>query len=203
MPRWWSSLRNSAFKDVPFVLLGVFIGWNCDVVCGVKGVSMEPTLTPGEYICFIPHSLLFLKPWMGLPLVKVGDVVVVKISKTLSVCKRVTRITSNAEAAHLWGKEYFENISSFDYAQPAGPRASDEATGYSESSYYDRLGALSTRSTDWDECISRFPRSSHFLWLEGDNAPHSHDSRACGAVPAECLRGLVLATVWPHFRVVQ
>lgn len=203
MSKWWSSFRNSAFKDVPFVCLGVFIGWNCDVVCGVKGVSMEPTLTPGEYVCFIPHSLLFIKSWMGLPLVKTGDVVIVKISKSLSVCKRVTKMTDDAATADLWGKEHFEDFGTFDYAQPAGPREHDATEEYSEASYYERLGALSTRSTDWDECISRFPKSSQFLWLEGDNAPHSHDSRACGAVPVECLRGRVLATVWPRLRLVK
>lgn len=35
------------------------------------------------------------------------------------------------------------------------------------------------------------------VWIEGDNSPASHDSRAFGPVPAALIQGRVVATVWP------
>jgi nickel-type superoxide dismutase maturation protease len=36
------------------------------------------------------------------------------------------------------------------------------------------------------------------LWIEGDNEHASTDSREFGALPADALRGRVLARIWPR-----
>ncbi|PXF43926.1 Mitochondrial inner membrane protease subunit 1 [Gracilariopsis chorda] len=41
----------------------------------------------------------------------------------------------------------------------------------------------------------------HHVWLRGDNAPRSLDSRHYGAVPDALLRGVVVARLWPPRRV--
>lgn len=192
----WKRLRASAFRDAPFVLLGVFIGWNSDFSCLVKGNSMLPTLHPGEYLMFIPYSLLAVRKLVGAPLVRSGDVVVVKITNDLSVCKRITRMTASADEARAWGKEHFDDVdpSYFNATEDQPPREDKE--------WFQAL-SISTRSRDWDPCIERVPTPSFWLWIEGDNKNDSLDSRSCGAVPVECVRGRVIGVVWPRPRVVS
>ena len=40
-----------------------------------------------------------------------------------------------------------------------------------------------------------------YVWLLGDNASQSHDSRDYGGVPLGAVRGVCLAVVWPPHRV--
>ena len=65
---------------------------------------------------------------------------------------------------------------------------------------------LPRRSTEWDACrakglMATAPGSAvegeQWLWLEGDNPANSFDSRHAGAVPASCVKGLVVAVWWP------
>ncbi|KEG12195.1 mitochondrial inner membrane signal peptidase [Trypanosoma grayi] len=194
--RWgFRSLR----LDLPYVLLGVAIGWNSDVLCSVKGSSMLPTLSPGDYVLFFPYALLrFLQHFSPSPLVRTGDVVVVRISPELTVCKRVMRTTADKNVMGQWNDEQFttiypEQIPSLDSAD-----ASPEARAEQEAYVYSSLAAY-TRARDWDACIDRVEHPSGWLWLEGDNPRESFDSRNTGAVPLECLRGLVLLKMWPSF----
>lgn len=191
---WWLQLRSSAFRDVPFVFLGLFIGWNCDFSCVVKGTSMFPTLRPGEYLLFVPYSLLVIKRLIGAPLIHAGDVVVVKISDELSVCKRATMVTPSAQEAKAWEEQHFTDIDPAYYAQIEPPSRDDL-------SWYEAL-ARSTKTRDWERCVDRVPNPSGWLWLEGDNPDESLDSRTCGAVPIECLRGRVVGVAWPEPRRV-
>jgi hypothetical protein len=41
------------------------------------------------------------------------------------------------------------------------------------------------------------------VWVEGDNAAGSTDSRDLGPVPPEAVRGRVLARLWPRPRLVR
>ncbi|KAG5489899.1 hypothetical protein JKF63_00016 [Porcisia hertigi] len=203
--QWWSSLRSSQYRDIPYVLLGVFIGWNCDVSCVVRGVSMLPTLHPGEYILLLPYSLLRVRPWFNAPLVQMSDVVVVKVSDSLSVCKRVVKCTSSRAQAEEWGKDHYVDLVPPPYGAPVVqhtnacdvPSASMDTISRSEHAYFDYVSRHAVRSKDWDACIDRVPNPSAWVWLEGDNKSESFDSRRCGPVPVECIRGLVLASIWP------
>lgn len=197
--QWWASLRGSRYGDVPFVLLGVFIGWNCDVSCAVKGVSMVPTLHPGEYLLFVPYSLLRLRRVLGVPLVRPSDVVVVKVSDTLSVCKRVVKCTSSRAEAEEWGGAHYVEVVPPPYCEGEDEDEGEEVASVvnAERAYYDYVSRHAVRSKDWDVCTERVPNPSQWLWLEGDNKPESFDSRRCGPVPVECVRGLVLAAIWP------
>ncbi|KAG5463848.1 hypothetical protein LSCM1_00020 [Leishmania martiniquensis] len=202
---WWTALRCSKYGDVPFLLLGAFIGWNSDVSCAVKGVSMVPTLEPGEYILFIPYTLLQVRRWFNAPLVNLSDVVVVKVSDELSVCKRVVKWTSSRAQAEAWGKDHYVDIVPPMYSAPAKLNHSGDDNGSpendsveaSERAYFDYVSQTAVRSKEWDACMDRVPNPSQWVWLEGDNKPASFDSRRCGPVPVECVRGLVLASIWP------
>lgn len=198
----WTKLRASKYRDVPSVMLGLFIGYNSDVASSVKGMSMHPTLNPGDYIVFVPYSLLRLWGSFGRPMVHEGDVVVVKISNQLSVCKRVTRITEDKEEADEWGKEHFTDVEATYFSvESASPAALGDDFGQEDTAWYEQL-SRSVRSGDWDQCIDRVTQPKAWMWLEGDNPDNSFDSRACGAVPVECLRGRVFAAVWPRIRKV-
>ncbi|KAG5465319.1 hypothetical protein CUR178_00019 [Leishmania enriettii] len=202
---WWTALRCSKYGDVPFLLLGVFIGWNCDVSCAVKGVSMVPTLQPGEYILFVPYTLLQVRRWFNAPLVNLSDVVVVKVSDDLSVCKRVVKSTSCRAQAEEWGREHYVEVVPAMYKGPVGHQENCDAGNFTEEdsvenperAYYDYVSQNAVRSRDWDSCMDRIPKPSQWVWLEGDNKPASFDSRRCGPVPVECVRGVVLAAIWP------
>ncbi|CAD2214099.1 Peptidase S24-like, putative [Angomonas deanei] len=195
MRQWWANLRASKYRDVPFVLFGVFLGWNSDFICSVKGVSMTPTIQPGEYIVFIPWSLLHILQYFGACPVKEGSVVLLKISDDLSVCKRVTRMTEGRENAEKWNLEYFSNFSVYN--------VDENSTLTSDVEYFEELSRAKFRSTDWDTCLDKGTESSTFLWVEGDNSSNSHDSRACGPVPMECLRGYVKASIWPYPHLIR
>ncbi|KXZ50500.1 hypothetical protein GPECTOR_16g675 [Gonium pectorale] len=41
------------------------------------------------------------------------------------------------------------------------------------------------------------------VWLQGDNPPHSLDSRQYGAVPMALIRGRVVLQVWPRLKWVD
>ncbi|KAI5691101.1 Peptidase S24like [Leishmania braziliensis] len=201
---WWSTLRSSKYGDVPFVLLGVFIGWNCDVSCAVKGVSMVPTLHPGEYILFVPYTLLQIRRWFNAPMVNLSDVVVVKVSDDLSVCKRVVRCTTSRAQADEWGRDHYVEVVPAPYSTPVAEETNgdagstdEDALNNHEQAYFDYVSRNTVRSKDWDSCIDRIPNPSQWVWLEGDNKEESFDSRRCGPVPVECVRGLVLASIWP------
>nr|CCM19373.1 mitochondrial inner membrane signal peptidase,putative,serine peptidase clan SF, family S26B, putative [Leishmania guyanensis] len=201
---WWSTLRSSKYGDVPFVLLGVFIGWNCDVSCAVKGVSMVPTLQPGEYILFVPYTFLQIRRWFNAPMVNLSDVVVVKVSDDLSVCKRVVRCTTSRAQADEWGRDHYVEVVPVPYCTPVAEDTNgdagstdEDALDNHEQAYFDYVSRNTVRSKDWDSCIDRIPNPSQWIWLEGDNQQESFDSRRCGPVPVECVRGLVLASIWP------
>jgi signal peptidase I len=213
LQQWWTRMRASRYGDVPFILFGVFIGWNCDVSCAVKGVSMLPTLHPGEYLLFVPYSLLQVRRWFNIPLVKPQDVVVVKVSEDLSVCKRVTKSTTFKAEAEAWGKNHYVEVVPTPYFQYANivdkdgdddddakERAATDAAERvidSEKAYYDYVTRNAVRAKDWDTCVDRVPNPSQWIWIEGDNKGDSLDSRRCGPVPVECVRGLVLCSIWP------
>ncbi|CAC9548573.1 mitochondrial inner membrane signal peptidase [Leishmania donovani] len=209
--QWWSALRYSKYGDVPFVLLGVLIGWNCDVSCAVKGVSMVPTLNPGEYILFVPYTMLQVRRWFNAPLVNLSDVVVVKVSDDLSVCKRVVKCTSSRAQAEEWGKEHYVEVMPAPYSPPVPQHMNGDdedstemdSAANSERAYFDYVARNTVRSKDWDSCIDRIPNPSQWIWLEGDNKSESFDSRRCGPVPVECIRGLVLASIWPSPHALQ
>ncbi|KPA79870.1 putative mitochondrial inner membrane signal peptidase [Leptomonas pyrrhocoris] len=199
--QWWATMRTSKYGDIPFILLGVFIGWNCDVSCAVKGVSMLPTLHPGDYLLFVPFSLLQARRWFNVPLVKPDDVVVVKVTEDLSVCKRVTKSTTVKAEAEGWGMDHYVEVVPTPYFSHADEKQSGEATVArvleSEKAYYDYVTRNAVRAKDWDACVDRVPNPSQWIWLEGDNKEDSLDSRRCGPVPVECVRGLVLCSIWP------
>ncbi|GET93081.1 mitochondrial inner membrane signal peptidase, putative [Leishmania tarentolae] len=203
--QWWSVARCSKYGDIPFVFLGVFIGWNCDVSCAVKGVSMAPTLRPGEYILFIPYTILQFRRWFNVPVVNQSDVVVVKVSDDLSVCKRVVKCTSSRAQAEEWGKDYYIDMMPAPYTTPPAQHENvndEESTTIdskinAERAHFDYMARNAVRSKDWDSCMQRIPNPSQWMWLEGDNKSESFDSRRCGPLPVECVRGLVLASVWP------
>lgn len=205
--RWWSNMRASKCGDVPFILLGVFIGWNCDVSCAVKGVSMLPTLHPGEYLLFVPYTLLQMRRWFNVPLVKPNDVVVVKVSDDLSVCKRVMKSTTSKAEAEAWGKDHYVEVVPAPYFPPIGDDDDDEAAATrvveSEQAYYDYVTRNAVRAKDWDACVDRVPNPTQWIWLEGDNKADSLDSRRCGPVPVECVRGLVFCSIWPTPHLVK
>ncbi|KAG2488345.1 hypothetical protein HYH03_013035 [Edaphochlamys debaryana] len=41
------------------------------------------------------------------------------------------------------------------------------------------------------------------VWIQGDNLPHSLDSRVYGPVPLALVRGRVLVQIWPRLRWVE
>eukprot|EP00758_Cryptobia_borreli_P015679 Tbor_TRINITY_DN6044_c0_g5::TRINITY_DN6044_c0_g5_i1::g.11366::m.11366 len=53
------------------------------------------------------------------------------------------------------------------------------------------------RNTDWDSCRNSPVTDGQWLWLSGDNISVSFDSRHSGAVPVECLQGVVVGRIWP------
>ncbi|ORC93199.1 mitochondrial inner membrane signal peptidase [Trypanosoma theileri] len=198
--------------DLPYALLGAFIGWNCDVCCCVQGRSMFPTLAPGDYVLFAPYTLLSLMQNFSIqPLVKEGDVVVVRISPELTVCKRVMRLTTDRNVAQEWNDDQFTEIEP-QYIPPFTSNVTQEQEQQQheenkefleeqqreewEAAAHQSLAAYA-RSRDWDECLDRVDHPAAWIWLEGDNPPESFDSRHTGAMPLECLRGLVLTKLWP------
>nr|CCC93617.1 putative mitochondrial inner membrane signal peptidase [Trypanosoma congolense IL3000] len=186
----WST--KSLRLDLPYVLLGIFIGWNADVACSVKGRSMYPTLSPGDYVLFIPSFVLtFVQRVAQWPQVRKGDIVIMRISPELTVCKRVVRTTNNALVMKKWNDLQF-----------SGPSLPHEDGGLKSEDLEEAEGKplISDiyRSHQWDECLERTGgNSTQWLWLEGDNPTESFDSRHTGAMPVECLRGRVLLRVWP------
>ncbi|CCW59914.1 unnamed protein product [Phytomonas sp. EM1] len=193
---WWHGLRNSRFKDVPFVCLGLFIGWNSDFGCTVNGRSMLPTLEPGDFLLFIPYSLLAFKKLFGKQLVNEGDVVVLKISDHLSVCKRVIRTTASAQEVADWNARSFIDAETY-LAENIDRRISQEKREWDDSLN------KTFRSREWDSCIDRVSNPLQWIWVEGDNKDTSMDSRACGAVPVECLRGRGIGVIWPHLKLLK
>ncbi|CCW67113.1 unnamed protein product [Phytomonas sp. Hart1] len=192
---WWYRLRNSRFRDVPFVSLGLFIGWNSDFFCTVNGRSMLPTLNPGDFLFFIPYSLLSFTKLFNKRVVNEGDVVVLKISDNLSVCKRVVRMTALPQEASDWNARHFIDTESY-LAEESNVIVSQEKREM------DNTFKKTLRSHKWDSCIDRVSNPSQWIWVEGDNKETSMDSRSCGSIPVECLRGRVIGVVWPHFRLL-
>lgn len=177
----WVRQRVFPWKVACSTLAGFAIGWNMDSFCTIEGVSMLPTLKEKECIFFLPSSLLIpLQSLTGKRAIKPGDVVVAKISPTLSVCKRVTRVCDTWDEVQTWETEAFTPI--------------DE--------YFHRLETDSNvplpRQFQWEEARLRIAHPTGWMWLEGDNTQDSLDSRHCGAIPTDCLRGLVVATIYPH-----
>ncbi|RNF23026.1 mitochondrial inner membrane signal peptidase protein [Trypanosoma conorhini] len=192
--RWWFRVLR---YDLPYILLGVVVGWNTDVCCSVKGRSMLPTLVPGDYVLFLPHSVLRAVGYLfKRPLVQKGDVVVMNISPELTVCKRVTRSTADASVMRRWSEEQFTELSPEQVPLLETDAAPEELRAAYEARIYNSVAEYA-RSHDWDACLERVERPSAWLWLEGDNPAESFDSRHAGAMPVECLRGLVLLKVWP------
>ncbi|KAH9582266.1 Peptidase S24/S26A/S26B/S26C [Trypanosoma melophagium] len=198
--------------DLPYALLGGIIGWNCDVSCYVQGRSMFPTLAPGDYVLFFPYAVLnLMQSFFSQPLVKEGDVVVVRISPELTVCKRVTRLTTDRTIAQQWNDAQFTEIAP-EYIPPLTSNVTQQEQEQQHEQTEELLEeqeqeereaaarntlAAYARAHDWDECLDRVDHPAAWMWLEGDNPPESFDSRHTGAIPLECLRGLVLIKLWP------
>ena len=102
-----------------------------------------------------------------------GRVVVTSVAPDHSVCKRVLGTTVDLATRVQW-----------------------EAT-LVESSVVKDAPTETVLSQDWRWCVEQYPRPAAWLWLEGDNGRNSCDSRQCGAVPLECVRGVVLGRFWP------
>lgn len=192
---------GEALRSAPYVLLGGIIGWSMDFTCLCRGVSMMPTLNHDDRICFIPYSLLVFKKLWNKALVQPNDIVVVKVSDNVCICKRVTKTTTLKAEAEKWGTEHFDDINPSYYLHEWSP---NENGHDKEQESKDRLPRQKpTRSRDWDNCIDRVTHATQWLWLEGDNHRHSHDSRHCGSVPVECLRGKVIGVLWPNTRLTN
>ncbi|ESS70125.1 mitochondrial inner membrane signal peptidase [Trypanosoma cruzi Dm28c] len=183
--------------DVPYIILGVVIGWNSDVCCSVKGRSMLPTLIPGDYVLFLPYGMLRVLQYLfQRPLVRNGDVIVMNISPELTVCKRVIRSTTDESVMRRWNEDQFTGALPDKIPLLETDGNSEELRAEREARIYDSLAEYA-RARDWDDCLDRVDRPSAWLWLEGDNPNESFDSRHAGGMPLECLRGLVLLKAWP------
>ncbi|RNE95878.1 mitochondrial inner membrane signal peptidase protein [Trypanosoma rangeli] len=158
---------------------------------------MLPTLAPGDYILFLPYNVLRAFGYLFRhQLVQTGDVVVMNISPELTVCKRVLRSTADASVMRRWNEEQFTELSPEQVPLLESDAASEEFGAECEARIYNSIAEYA-RSRDWDACLERVERPSAWLWLEGDNPKESFDSRHAGAMPFECLKGLVLLKAWP------
>lgn len=205
------SWRRVRCADAAFFAVGSWIGWQLDVIAKVEGVSMEPTLHPGDRLLHVPPAVWHaVRSWSRRSTSLQGAVVIVEVSDSVKVCKRVTRVaasTAEADAMHCevfqWADDvYAQSLS--DEAAEAGPLQGGDASIASSSSdpVTDQQVLVDERPfrrRDWDWCIDRCAdsRDEKWLWLEGDNPGESFDSRQVGMVCESCVRGVVLATLWP------
>lgn len=198
------------------VFVGFFIGYNLDFFAKVQGSSMLPTLAPNDHIFFIPYS--FLHPWYKCksflhfkredkPLVNEGDVVTVKISETLCVCKRIKKVFNTTAAVNEWETSQFSTYEDHYRYYEEKKEKDDEgplqAEGAPLSPAETSAQLKPIRLNTWDQARLRIPQPSWWLWLEGDNPSQSMDSRQCGAIPQECLRGKVIASIYPAPRIIR
>lgn len=203
-----STIFQRYWRFIPPSILGFVIGWNIDMVTTVEGASMVPTLYPKDYIIFAPYSLLhplskcFPSAFPSPLGIKEGDVVVVKISDTLSVCKRVKKIFPSWETLQNHESKTFATFDEhFAYLTALENHALTE-TNPTTSPQPPLEPIKPVRTFAWEEARLRVAQPQGWLWLEGDNAPESMDSRHCGAVPVDCLRGRVLASPFPRPRLI-
>lgn len=213
----------------PSLLVGFTIGW-CykDVTTTLKGNSMSPTLQSGERVLLIPSYLLRLRhslfPHLFPEHVVEGDVAIIRISKTLSVCKRVIKILDNETAMTEWETNYFS--SSEDYLQELEDyekkhfhsrtvdhtRESNDSPTSQENcdlpnNYPPPLPTKPFRAFQWDqarETASENKRtpSQKWIWLEGDNKSDSFDSRKAGSLPMSAIQGKVIGVLFPNPRLL-
>lgn len=147
--------------------VGAAVGYNINALSVVEGVSMYPTLEPGQRLL---HAPLWVKELFS-PL-SAGDVVLARVDPSTTVCKRVVAVGTPDQRLQ------WEDV-----------RFTDEETGFDSARRF--------MNEAWAPCQHAHPNSSTWLWLEGDNSANSFDSREAGAVPVECVKGVVAAVVWP------
>lgn len=193
---------RSQWRFIPPTLVGFAIGWCTDVSAVVEGPSMIPTLEPKDRVWFLPVAILspmhkcFPGFFSSEFMVREGDVVVVRINQKLSVCKRVTRITSSCEERESWESACFSSVDEHYRYFHHGERHSEENQPPPSPP------TKPLRSLAWESSREAAREPTAWMWLEGDNQINSMDSRHCGAVPLECLRGRVVATFYPKPRLI-
>ena len=223
-------------RNVSFFVIGFVGGWQLDLTCVVSGPSMMPTLAPGDRLLQLPYQ------WWSLCQRRLRGggggceddlltrIVVARVSEDISVCKRVTRLTHDANEALRWHMEalqrpvsplYVEDLDAYPSHDdgeeleassnnpstvfaPATSSAGSNPGDYHHSEQEAVAWEDSTRtatslpSNEWDWCIHSHQQSTkQWLWLEGDNASDSLDSRQAGAIPVECLRAVIVGRWWP------
>jgi signal peptidase I len=156
---------------------------------------MMPTLNPRGDVCLLEH------PSAALGRLGRGDVVVARSPAHARhvVCKRVLALAG--DEVELGGPGAATRLARRGAAATTGDADSRAERGelggfgggaggappsYASHAAGDPFGAPRR---------VRVPRGH--VWLEGDNARNSTDSRAYGPVPAALLRGRVVARVWP------
>lgn len=206
-------LMHRCAKDACWCALGALIGYNADVTSKVEGSSMEPTLSPGDRILHAPSWLLPQSMW------RIGSVVVAQVSRDIKVCKRIKHMGTTAQHVEQLAEVHWacredqqpcaslsssiadeseQVCSTYSLEKPENGVESGRALSLNRNAFLEEDGdgtpvEFKLRNGEWDMCRDKFGESSRlWVWLEGDNASSSFDSRSTGAVPVECISQLVI-----------
>jgi hypothetical protein len=198
------------WRDGLYLVAGAAVGWQLNVCSRVEGVSMMPTLTPQDRLLHVPywlwrraHSAILWQEDSSTELN--GRVVTMLAGNANVVCKRVKRVATSAAEVEALHNERFQSLESLPYSavahdeDPDSPPQAEEEDRMSREQYVD---PRPFRRTDWDNCREddSLPLPQEWVWVEGDNAEDSFDSRSVGFVPVHCIRDVVVGRLWPSPR---
>ncbi|CUI15260.1 mitochondrial inner membrane signal peptidase, putative [Bodo saltans] len=204
------------WRDGLYLAVGGAIGWQLNVCSRVEGVSMMPTLSPQDRLLHVPYSL-----WCRAQQIRhwgTGDVSPRSPQRAGCndpcrqnvVCKRVHRIVTSTTEVDDVHQQLFQSNDTLPYYAVAHEYDEEpDVNSISQAELDDRIAKehytdqRPFRRTDWDACrkddgISG--PSKGWVWVEGDNAADSFDSRSVGFVPVDCIRDVVLGRLWPDPR---
>lgn len=178
---------------------------------------MMPTLSPQDRLLHVPYSLWCrtqqIRHWgtgdISTPHHLEGRVVTILVGEQNVVCKRVHRIVTNTTEVDDVHQQLFQSNDTLPYYAVAHEYDEDpDASSISQAELDDRIAKehytdqRPFRRTDWDACRKGDGSSpaKGWVWVEGDNAADSFDSRSVGFVPVDCIRDVVLGRLWPSPR---
>lgn len=203
------------WRDSLYLCVGAGVGWHLNVCSRVEGVSMMPTLMPQDRLLHVPYWLW--ASWGEASQLQ-GRVVTIHAGGSNVVCKRVQRVTASAADVDDVHAQRFQSIEDLPYSAVASEYDEEpSASSTSQDDIDDRIARehyvdpRPFRRTDWDVCRDEVPtsrwldspaRPERWVWVEGDNAEDSFDSRSVGFVPLACVRDVVLGRMWPSPRAL-